>query len=145
MSIKLDNRTTDILYVDKKNNHVSNNKEVIKFVTDGDSDPIDYYITIISGFYKLSIVETYILKYIISNKNDVTYNKVYENVGKVIAKCNHTLYRSINSLRNKGLVYYDGEYLKASNKIDVDLDKLYNAKLVVVELYPKANVINVTL
>lgn len=145
MNIELDKRKTNILYVDKKNNHLANNNEVIKFVTEDNDCTIDKYIAIISGFYKLTNTETTILKYIITNRNDTTFNNIYNNVCKELKKCEHTIYRAIMSIRNKGIIYYDGKNLQLSKGIDINVNDFNNAKFFVIELNPNKNNITISI
>ena len=67
MKIVIDNRKTDILYVDKENNHVIKDKETIKLVNARDNSNIDVYIGIIAGINRLNETESFVLKHIMIN------------------------------------------------------------------------------
>ena len=65
MDITIDKRKTDIIYVDKANNHVAYNKEVIKLINNRNSSVIDVYVNILAGFNNLNDTESKVKKYII--------------------------------------------------------------------------------
>ena len=138
MEIVIDNRKTDILYVDKENNHVIKDKETIKLVNAGNNSNIDIYINIIAGINKLNETESTVLKYIMSNDDSVKRFKVINDVAKDINKSISTVIRAIECLNVKGLVYVTnaGE-IKVSNSINVNINDIVNARLLVIELNPE--------
>ena len=138
MKIVIDNRKTDILYVDKENNHVIKDKETIKLVNTGGNSNIDIYINIIAGINKLNETESTVLKYIMSNNYSVKRFKVINDVAKDINKSISTVIRAIECLNVKGLVYITnvGE-IKVSNSIKINIDNIVNARLLVIELNPE--------
>lgn len=138
MKIVIDNRKTDILYVDKENNHVIKDKETIKLVNVRDNSNIDVYIGIIAGVNKLNETESTVLKYIMSNDDSVKRFKVINDVAKDINKSISTVIRAIECLNVKGLIYVTnvGE-IKVSNSIKVNIDDIVNAKLLAIELNPE--------
>lgn len=138
MKIVIDNRKTDILYVDKENNHVIKDKETIKLVNAGNISNIDIYIGIIAGINKLNETESAVLRYIINNDSSVKRFKVINNVATNINKSISTVIRAIECLNAKGLVYITnaGE-IKVSNSININTDTIANAKLLAIELVPE--------
>ena len=138
MKIVIDNRKTDILYVDKENNHVIKDKETIKLVNAGNNSNIDIYIDIITGINKLNETESFVLKYVITNNGSVKRLTAINDIIKDIDKSVSTINRAIECLRIKGLVYITnaGE-IKVSNSIKINIDNIVNARLLVIELNPE--------
>lgn len=138
MKIVIDNRKTDILYVDKENNHVIKDKETIKLVNTGNNSNIDIYINIIAGINKLNETESAVLRYIINNDSSVKRFKVINDVATNINKSISTVIRAIECLNVKGLIYVTnaGE-IKVSNSININTDTIANAKLLAIELVPE--------
>ena len=138
MKIVIDNRKTDILYVDKENNHVIKDKEVIKLINAGDNVNMDVYIGIIAGINRLNETESAVLRYIMSNDNSVKRFKVINDVAKDINKSISTVIRAIDCLNVKGLIYVTntGE-VKVSNSININADTIANARILAIELVPE--------
>lgn len=138
MKIVIDNRKTDILYVDKENNHLIKDKETIKLVNAGNNSNIDIYIDIITGINKLNETESFVLKYVITNNGSVKRLTAINDVAKDINKSISTVIRAIECLNIKGLVYITnaGE-IKVSNSIKINIDNIVNARLLVIELNPE--------
>ena len=138
MKIVIDNRKTDILYVDKENNHVIKDKETIKLINAKDNSNIDVYIGIIAGINRLNKTESFVLKHIMINNGSVKKLNVINDITKDINKSVSTVNRAIECLNIKGLVYITntGE-IKVSNSIKVNVDDIVNAKLLAIELNPK--------
>lgn len=138
MKIVIDNRKTDILYVDKENNHVIKDKETIKLINARNNSNVDVYIGIIAGINKLNETESIVLKYIMNNDNSVKRFKVINDVATNINKSISTVIRAIECLRTKGLIYNTnaGE-IKISNSINVNANDIVNARLLVIELNPE--------
>lgn len=138
MKIVIDNRKTDILYVDKENNHVIKDKETIKLINAGDISNIDIYINIIAGINKLNETESFVLKYIMTNDGSVKRLTAINNIIKDINKSVSTVNRAIECLRIKGLIYVTnaGE-IKVSNSININDEIIANAKLLAIELVPE--------
>jgi hypothetical protein len=138
MKIVIDNRKTDILYVDKENNHVVKDEEIIKLVNTGANANMDIYIGIIAGINRLTETESIVLRYIIDNNSSVKRFKVINNVAKDINKSISTVIRAIDCLNNKGLIYVTnvGD-IKVSNSINADVNDIANAKILAIELNPE--------
>lgn len=138
MKIVIDNRKTDILYVDKENNHVIKDNEVIKLINVGDNVNMDVYIGIITGINKLNETESIVLRYVMNNNSSSKRFKVINDVAKNINKSISTVIRAIDCLNAKGLIYNTnaGE-IKVSNSIKADVSDIANAKLLAIELVPE--------
>ena len=138
MKIVIDNRKTDILYVDKENNHVIKDKETIKLVNARDNSNIDVYIGIIAGVNKLNETESFVLKHVMINDGSVKKLNAINDITKDINKSVSTVNRAIECLNSKGLIYItnDGE-IKVSNSIRVNINDIDNAKLLAIELNPE--------
>lgn len=138
MNIIIDNRKTDILYVDKENNHVAKNNEVIKFTANKNLSPIDIYVSIITGGINLNDVELNTLKYIINNNGNITIHKTCVDVANIVNKSIVTIARAINKLKAKGLVYTNSKnIIKTTSAIFNDSNNIKNAKFFIVEINPK--------
>lgn len=138
MGIIVDNRKTNILYVDKENNHVANNNEVTKLINIGNTSPIDIYVAIIAGNFNLNVIEVETLKYIINYNTEPTTGQVCDAVSKTVNKSTATIARAIGSLRRHRLIYVNGTnniYLSAS--INIDRNALRNSKFIVIEVNPE--------
>ena len=146
MDITIDKRKTDIIYVDKANNHVAYNKEVIKLINNCNSSVIDVYINILSGFNSLNDTETKVIKYIICNIEKNYNNCVLNAVAKNINKSTTTISRAIKSLINKKLIYINSaNKIVLSNAIAIDKDVIDNAKFLIIELNPKVTSKEITI
>lgn len=138
MNICIDKRKTDIIYVDKVNNHVANNDETIKLINNCDCSIIDIYFAIIAGINKLNDTEVEVLKYIMCNSNIDRYNNILNNVSKIINKSTTTVSRAINTLKDKKLIHvYASNNVAISNDIAISKYMADNAKFLVIELNPK--------
>ena len=137
MKIVIDNRKTDILYVDKENNHVIKDEEIIKLVNTGANVNLDIYIGIIAGINRLTETESIVLKYIMSNNGSVKRLKIINDVAIIINKSISTVTRAIECLNIKGLVYNtNAGDIKVSNSINADVSNIANAKILAIELNP---------
>lgn len=137
MKIAIDNRNTDIRYVDKANLHNANNDEVIKFINCGDRNNSSVIINVIAGYYSLNKTESVILKYIMFNYDIVYYKKVVNVISIITGKSTSTIDRAISNLKTKGLIYITiNNEIKVSSSIKVDINKVNNAKFLVIELNP---------
>lgn len=138
MKIVIDNRKTDILYVDKENNHVIKDKEVIKLINAGDNVNMDIYIGIIAGINRLNETESFVLRYVITNNGSVKRLNAINDITKDINKSVSTVNRAIECLNVKGLIYVTnaGE-IKVSNSININTDTIANARLLAIELVPE--------
>ena len=146
MDITIDKRKTDIIYVDKANNHVAYNKEVIKLINNCNSFAIDVYVNILAGFNNLNDTESKVIKYIICNIEKNYYNCVLNNVSKNINKSTTTISRAIKSLIDKKLIYINSaNKIILSNAIAIDKDTINNAKFLIIELNPKVTSKEITI
>ena len=146
MDITIDKRKTDIIYVDKANNHVAYNKEVIKLINNCNSSVIDVYINILAGFNNLNDTESKVIKYIICNTEKNYYNYVLNAVAKNINKSTTTISRAIKSLINKKLIYINSaNKIILSNAIAIDKDAIDNSKFLIIELNPKVTSKEITI
>lgn len=146
MDITIDKRKTDIIYVDKANNHVAYNKEVIKLINNCNSSIIDVYINILAGFNNLNDTESKVIKYIIYNVEKNYYNYVLNTVAKNINKSTTTISRAIKSLINKKLIYINSaNKIILSNAIAIDKDAIDNSKFLIIELNPKVTSKEITI
>ena len=146
MDITIDKRKTDIIYVDKANNHVAYNDETIKLINNCDNTIIDIYFNIIAGVYKLNDTEVEILKYIMRNSNVDRYNNILNNVSKIIKKSTTTVSRAINSLKDKKLIHiYASNNVAISNDIAISKYAANNAKFLIIELNPKVTSKEITI
>lgn len=138
MDLVIDKRKTDIIYVDKVNNHVANSNNVIKLMSINNDSNIDTYIKILAGTYALNDTEIAVLRYIITNRYNNLSGTICATVAKVINKSVTTIVRAIDSLRAKRLIYGNSSNaLKVSTSIATDVDALSNAKFIVIELHPE--------
>lgn len=146
MDITIDKRKTDIIYVDKANNHVAYNKEVIKLINNCNSSVIDVYINILAGCNKLNDIESKVIKYIICNIEKNYYNYVLNAVSKNINKSTTTISRAIKSLINKKLIYINSaNIIILSNAISIDKNAIDNNKFLIIELNPKVTSKEITI
>ena len=146
MNITIDKRKTDIIYVDKANNHVAYNKEVIKLINNCNSSVIDVYINILAGFNNLNDTESKVIKYIICNIEKNYYNYVLNEVAKSINKSTTTISRAIKSLINKKLIYINSaNKIILSNAIAIDKDAIDNSKFLIIEVNPKVTSKEITI
>lgn len=146
MDITIDKRKTDIIYVDKANNHVAYNKEVIKLINNCNSSAIDVYINILAGFNNLNDTESKVIKYITCNVEKNYYNYVLNAVSKNINKSTTTISRAIKSLINKKLIYINSvNKIILSNAITIDKDTIDNSKFLIIELNPKVTSKEITI
>lgn len=138
MNIVIDKRKTDIIYVDKDNNHVANNNDVIKLIATNNTSAVDTYIKILAGTYSLNNTEIAVLKYLIAGNSNELAGIVCVTVAKIIHKSSATVARAIASLRNKRLIYGDGaNVVKVSSSIAASTSAIANAKFLIVELHPE--------
>lgn len=138
MKIVIDNRKTDILYVDKENNHVIKDEEIIKLVNTGTNVNMDIYIGIIAGINRLTETESIVLKYIMNNDSSVKKLKAINDVAKDINKSVSTITRAIECLNIKGLIYNtNAGDIKVSNSIKANVNDIANAKILAIELNPE--------
>ena len=146
MDITIDKRKTDIIYVDKANNHVAYNKEIIKLINNRNSSVIDVYVNILAGFNNLNDTESKVIKYIICNIKENYYNYVLNTVAKNINKSTTTISRAIKSLINKKLIYINSaNKIILSNAIAIDKDAIDNSKFLIIELNPKVTSKEITI
>lgn len=138
MNLVIDKRKSNAIYVDKSNNHIANADDIIKLTFIDNSTAINKYIAIIAGVYKLNDTEVAILKYIINNKYNNLSGQVCITVAKIINKSTATIARAIASLRDKRLIYSDeNNAIKISTSININIEALYKAKFLVIELHPE--------
>lgn len=138
MDLIIDKRKTDIIYVDKANNHVANSNDVIKLISINNDSNIDAYIKIFAGVYCLNDTEVAVLRYIITNADNELSGIVCATVAKLINKSTATVARAIDSLRAKRLIYSNStNALKVSTSIATNAKAISNAKFIVVELHPE--------
>lgn len=138
MNIVIDKRKTDIIYVDKDNNHVANNNDVIKLIATNNTSAVDTYVKILAGTYSLNNTEIAVLKYLIDSNSNELVGIVCGTVAKIIRKSSATVARAIASLRDKRLIYGDGaNAVKVSSSIAASISAIANAKFLIVELHPE--------
>lgn len=138
MNIVIDKRKTNIIYVDKNNNHVANNDDILKLINTDNSSNIDVYIGIIAGANNLNGTEIAVLKYILNNNDNNLIGQVCVNVAKIINKSTATVARAITSLRNMKLIYgNDANTIKLSSSITTNIETISKTKFIVIELNPE--------
>lgn len=138
MNLIIDKRKTDIIYIDKDNNHIANNNDIIKLIATNNTSSIDTYIKILAGTYSLNDTEFAVLKYLIADNSNEVAGIVCTAVAKIIRKSNATVTRAIASLRSKRLIYVDdANTLKVSSSIANSIYAIANAKFLIVELHPE--------
>lgn len=146
MNLIIDKRKTDIIYVDKDNNHVANNNDIIKLIATNNTSAIDAYIKILAGTYNLNDTEIAVLKYLIAGNSNELAGIVCDAVAKLICKSTATVTRAIASLRDKRLIYIDGDNaVKVSSSIATSTSAIANAKFLVIELHPEITSNGVTI
>lgn len=138
MNLIIDKRKTDIIYVDKANNHVANSNDVIKLISINNDSNIDAYIKIFAGVYCLNDTEVAVLRHIITNADNELSGIVCTTVAKLINKSTATVARAIDSLRAKRLIYStDSNAIRVSTSITISAKAISNAKFIIVELHPE--------
>ncbi len=138
MNITIDKRKTDILYIDKENNHVFDNEEVIKLVATNNTSNINTYIKMLAGTYNLNDTEIAVLEYLMTNDNNQLAGAVCIGIAKLIHKSTATIARAIASLRNKRLIYgNESNAIKVTSSIVTSISNITNAKFLIIELHPE--------
>ena len=138
MNLVIDKRKTDIIYVDKDNNHVANNNDIIKLIATNNTSAINAYVKILAGTYSLNDTEIAVLKYLIASNSNGLAGIVCDAVAKLICKSTATVARAIASLRDKRLIYIDSaNVIKVSSSIAASTSAIDNAKFLIVELHPE--------
>ena len=146
MNLVIDKRKTDIIYVDKDNNHVANNNDIIKLIATNNTSAIDTYVKILAGTYNINDTEIAVLKYLIAGNNNELAGIVCDAVAKLICKSTATITRAIASLRDKRLIYIDSaNAVKVSSSIAISTSAIANAKFLVIELHPEITSNGVTI
>lgn len=137
MNLTIDKRKTDIIYVDRTNIHSAKNDEVLKLVNNNNNiNSIDVYVNILAGAYNLNNIESKVLKYLITNIECKT-SAICNIMSKCINKSNATIFRAIDKLRSKNLVYINQDgYIIVSNAIKVD-NSINDIKFIVIEVNTK--------
>lgn len=138
MNVITDKRKTNIIYVDKNNNHVANNDDILKLINIDNSSNIDIYIGIIAGANNLNETEIAVLKHVLNNNGCELIGELCFAVSKIINKSTATVARAIANLRNMKLIYGDGaNTIKLSSSITTNIKTLSKAKFIVIELNPE--------
>lgn len=129
----IDKREGNIIYVDKENNDVAHNEEVLKLINTNNDSVVDIYINIISGVYKLNSAEAAVIKILIDLNGTATRGILCNNVAKSINKSPITASRAIDSLRDKRLIYVTiNGYITLSNSIDITNKDISKIKVIVI-------------
>lgn len=129
----IDKRKGNIIYVDKENNDVAHNEEVLKLINTNNDSVVDIYINIISGVYKLNSAEATVIKILIDLNGTATRGILCNNVARSINKSPITASRAIDSLRDKRLIYITVTgYITLSNSIDITNKDISKIKVIVI-------------
>lgn len=129
----IDKRKGNIIYVDKENNDVAHNEEVLKLINTNNDSIVDIYINIISGVYKLNSAEATVIKILIDLNGTATRGILCNNVARSINKSPITASRAIDSLRDKRLIYITvNGYITLSNSIDITNKDISKIKVIVI-------------
>lgn len=129
----IDKRKGNIIYVDKENNDVAHNEEVLKLINTNNDSVVDIYINIISGVYKLNSAEATVIKILINLNGTATRGILCNNVARSINKSPITASRAIDSLRDKRLIYVTvNGYITLSNSIDITNKDISKIKVIVI-------------
>lgn len=129
----IDKREGNIIYVDKENNDVAHNEEVLKLINTNNDSVVDIYINIISGVYKLNSAESAVIKILIDLNGTATRGILCNNVARSINKSPITASRAIDSLRDKRLIYVTiNGYITLSNSIDITNKDISKIKVIVI-------------
>lgn len=129
----IDKRKGNIIYVDKENNDVAHNEEVLKLINTNNDSVVDIYINIISGVYKLNSAEATVIKILINLNGTSTRGILCNNVARSINKSPITASRAIDSLRDKRLIYVTvNGYITLSNSIDITNKDISKIKVIVI-------------
>ncbi len=129
----IDKRKGNIIYVDKENNDVAHNEEVLKLINTNNDSVVDIYINIISGVYKLNSTEATVIKILIDLNGTATRGILCNNVARSINKSPITASRAIDSLRDKRLIYVTvNGYITLSNSIDITNKDISKIKVIVI-------------
>lgn len=129
----IDKRKGNIIYVDKENNNVAHNEEVLKLINTNNDSVVDIYINIISGVYKLNSAEATVIKILIDLNGTATRGILCNNVARSINKSPITASRAIDSLRDKRLIYVTvNGYITLSNSIDITNKDISKIKVIVI-------------
>ncbi len=140
MELSIDKRTVDILYVDKENLHNFTGTDIVKFITNNDINGIDLFVALLSGVYNLKPAETNLLKVVVNYNRKVSSPIVRQKAKDEYEISATTYFRSLYSLRDKGLVYIDiDNNIACGSAVQINKYRLEKAKLFAVELNPKSN------
>ena len=145
MELSIDKRTVDILYVDKENLHNFTGTDIVKFVTNNDINGIDLFVALLSGVYNLKPAETNLLKVVVNYNRKVASPIVRQKAKDEYEISATTYFRSLYTLRDKGLVYIDiDNNIACGSAVQINKYRLEKAKLFAVELNPIAFPISLT-
>lgn len=144
MTIDIDKRKTNCLYVDKENNHVANTDDIIKLVANGNKSNIDTYLNIISGSLNLTYIEIEIVKYLIENKRSILSGELCNIISKIVNKSIVTVSRAITSLNYKKVIIHTAGSIILSSSIVKDIDKINKAKFIIIEVQPEITSKNIS-
>ena len=144
MNIVDDRRKTNIIYVDKENNHAAYNDEVFKLVNNDNDSNINIYIGLIAISKGLNNTEIEVLRYIILHSKMEMYSVICNEVAEIINKSTMTIARAIDSLRDKGLVYIDKmRYVIVSINVATNIAAICKAKYFIIETNPYVTSTNI--
>lgn len=137
MGLEVDNRISEAMYVDKANNHVANNNEIINLKYNDNLPNITKYINIISSTYFLSEIESFILYHITIHQGLILNVNNLEIIADLIYRTIATVTRTIKQLEKQGFIYItNNKEIYLSAKFRVNLEKISKAKFIVIELNP---------
>lgn len=134
MEISIDNRKTDIIYVDKANLSTANNDEVIKLICKYNNNSVEVLSGIFAGIYNLNKLEELILTMLLNADEELEIKDVVEILMVMANKSKITINRAIETLRNKRLAYTNRNKIKASNHIAIKDKDINKIKALIIEI-----------
>lgn len=134
MKVIVDNRGHDCKYIDKDKLDVANNKELIKLQVIETNSPIAMICHIIASINKLNDNEEVLYTKAINlsqDKRAVSINELKES----FHSSESTFNRTINSLRNKGFIYYinEGKNIEVSSLYFIDKNNIEDSKYLIID------------
>lgn len=150
MELNVDYRKTNAMYVDKELSQVAIDDSLVKFITKDCHDPLKLAINLFAGVFNLNESETdtmYYINYLSDVNGQVSLIKVSDVFRSNTLKSKSTFDRAIESLKDKGIIYFTnlGKDICIKKEYKVDVNSIDKAAFIVIEVKPQVTSQAVTL